>query len=145
MAKFKIGDTVRCTCAYCGNEHVKDQIGTVCLVYGNNDYGIDFGKYVDGHACNGTCIEGHGWSVPRRYLERVVTKNAKVLIYHMENTVVAKLIDGKTVIAQGTAQCSPDDTFNILTGAQIALLRLARAQHVKPIMPKEAFEGFEII
>ena len=143
--KFKIGDTVKCTCAYQGNERVKDQIGTVCLIYGHKDYGIDFGKDVGGHTCNDTCIDRHGWAIPAEYLERAIPKEAKVLIYHMKNTVVAKLLDGKKVIAQSTAQCSPDDTFNFLTGAQIALLRLARAQHVKPIIPKEVFEDFEII
>lgn len=143
--KFKLGDTVKCTCAYSGNEHVKDQIGTVCHIYSEREYGIDFGKYVDGHTCVGKCIEGHGWAIPAKYLEGVFTKNAKVIIYSTKNTVVAKLLEGKTVLAQSEAKCSPDDNFNMLTGAQIALLRLARAQHVKPIIPKEALEGFEII
>ena len=143
--KFKVGDTVKCTCAYSGNECIKDQIGTVCCDYGDGDYGIDFGKYVDGHNCKGTCIEGHGWAIPKKYLERAVPKNTEVIIYAIGNTVVAKLIAGKTILAQSEAKCSPDDNFSLLTGAQIALLRLARAQHVKPIIPKEAFEGFEII
>ena len=143
--KFKVGDTVRCTCAYSGNERVKNKIGTVCVDYGRDDYGIDFGKYVAGHACEGACIDGHGWCIPSKYLERVATKNAKVIIYSTKNTVVAKLFEGKTLLAQSEAKCSPDDDFNLLTGAQIALLRLARAQHVKPIIPKEALEGFEII
>ena len=145
MAKFKVGDTVKCTCAYNGNEWIKDQIGTVCHIYSESEYGIDFGKDVEGHTCVGKCIDGHGWAIPARYLEGVVTKNTKVIIYAMKNTVVAKLIVGKTVLAQSEAKCSPDDNFNFLTGAQIALLRLARAQHVKHIIPKEAFEGFEII
>lgn len=143
--KFKLGDTVKCTCAYSGNEWIKDQIGTVCHIYSESEYGIDFDKDVGGHTCNDTCIEGHGWAIPAKYLERAIPKEAKILIYHMKNTVIAKLLDGKKVIAQSTAQCSPDDTFNFLTGAQIALLRLARTQHVKHIIPKEAFESFEII
>lgn len=143
--KFKLGDTVKCTCAYSGNEDVKDQIGTVCHIYSESEYGIDFGKDVDGHTCVGKCIDGHGWAIPAKYLERAIPKKVKVLIYHMENTVVAKLLDGKTLIAQGEARCSQNDTFNLLTGAQIALLRLARAQHVKPIIPKEVFDDFEII
>ena len=145
MAKFKVGDTVRCTCAHCGNECVKDQIGTVCRKYDRDNYGIDFGKYVGGHNCKGACIDGHGWCIPSKYLERVVTKNAKVIIYSTKNTVIAELFEGKTLLAQSEAKCSPNDDFNLLTGAQIALLRLARAQHVKPIIPKEALEGFEII
>ena len=145
MAKFKIGDTVKCTYAYSGNEHIKDEIGTVCRDYGDGDYGIDFGKDVDGHDCRCTCIYGHGLAIPAKYLERAIPKKTKVLIYHMENTVVAKLLDGKTLIAQGEGRCSQNDTFNLLTGAQIALLRLARTQHVKLVIPKEVFDGFEII
>lgn len=143
--KFKLGDTVKCTCAYSGNEYIKDQIGTVCHIYSKYEYGIDFGKDVDGHTCVGACIDGHGWAIPAKYLEGVCTKNAKVIIYSTKNTVVAKLLEGKTVLAQSEAKCSPDDNFNMLTGAQIAILRLARAHHVKPIIPKEALEGFEII
>lgn len=143
--KFKIGDTVKCTCAYQGNERVKDQIGTVCHIFRNGEYGVDFGKDVCGHSCNDTCITRQGWAVSPQYLKKVDPKNAKVIIYIKGNTVVAKLFEGKSVLAHSEAKCSPDDTFNLLTGAQIALLRLARAQHVKPIIPKEAFEGFEII
>lgn len=143
--KFKLGDTVKCLHAYCGNERIKDQIGIVCHIYSENEYGINFGKDVDGHTCAGSCINGYGWAVTARCLESVSLKNTKVIIYAMKNTVVAKLITGKTVLAQSEAKCSPDDNFSLLTGAQIALLRLARAQHVKSIIPKEAFEGFEII
>ena len=145
MAKFKVGDTVRCTYDFQGNKHIKDQIGTVCLVCPSDTYGVDFGKDVEGHSCYGTCDDRHGWTLPSRYLERAVPKNAKVIIYSTENTVIAKLLEGKSVFAHSEAKCSPDDDFNLLTGAQIALLRLARAQHVKPIIPKEALEGFEII
>lgn len=143
--KFKLGDRVKCTCAYSGNECVKDQIGTVCHIYSESEYGIDFGKDVEGHTCVGKCIDGHGWAIPARYLEGVSFKNTKVIIYVMENTVVAKFIAGKTLLAQSEAKCSPNDNFNMLIGAQIALMRLAKVQHVKPIIPKEAFEGFEII
>ncbi len=143
--KFKLGDTVKCTCAYSGNENIKDQIGTVCHIYSESEYGVDFGKDVEGHTCVGKCIDGHGWAIPARYLEYVTLKNTKVIIYAMENTVVAKLIAGKTVIAQSEAKCSPDDNFNMLIGAQIALMRLAKVHHIKPIILKETLEGFEII
>ena len=143
--KFKIGDAVKCTCVYQGNECVKDQIGTVCYIYCNGEYGVDFGKDVGGHNCSNTCNDHQGWAIPAKYLEGVPPKNAKVIIYSTENTVIAKLLEGKSVFAHSEAKCSPDDDFNLLTGAQIALLRLARAQHVKPIIPKEALEGFEII
>lgn len=145
MAKFKIGDIVKCTDTYEGNNLIKDQIGTVCRIKDTDIYGVDFGKDVKGHSCSGTCGYGHGWEISSKYLKRAVPKNAKVIIYSTKNTVVAKLLEGKTVLAYSEAKCSPDDNFNLLAGAQLALLRLARAHHVKPIIPKEVLEGFEII
>ena len=142
--KFKLGDIVKCTCTYIGNECVKGQTGTVCRVYGDGDYGIDFGKDVNGHDCAHTCIDRHGWAIPAKYLESAIPKKAKVLIYHTENTVIAKLLDGKTVLAQGEARCSQNDTFNLLTGAQIAICVLQECSMLNLLSLKKLLRALKL-
>lgn len=141
---FKIGDTVRCIAVYYGNHKIKNQTGTICNIDSDGTYGVNFHKDINGHSCNGSCPDECGWYIPSQFL-KAVKKEEKLVIVAHGNKVTAKLIQNKRTIAQGMAACSPDDTFNFLTGAQIALARLAKSRGVKPILCKNALEGIEII
>lgn len=48
----------------------------------------------------------------------------KIIVTANGKTTTAKLYNGKTVVKTAEAKCSPDDEFNFLTGAHLAVSRL---------------------
>lgn len=73
-------------------------------------------------------------------LEKVRNDNdSKIIIMANDGTVTAKLVSGKISVAAATAKCSPEDDFNLLVGAQIALQRLAEQQNAKIVVNTKAF------
>lgn len=56
--------------------------------------------------------------------ERVEPANQKIVITTDGKTTLARLYDGKTVVKSAEAKCSPEDTFDFVTGATLAMSRL---------------------
>lgn len=153
MPKFKVGDRVKCIAEQDGNEAIVGQKGTVRYV---GDFGIisvEFDNYVHGHSLQNPyrCEHGHGWNIDADKLELIPKSdhNTKIIIYTKGNRTFAKVIVGKRTVETECAVCSPEDTFSILTGAQIVLARLAHKNDAKPVLSKaaldKALKNFEII
>lgn len=152
---FKVGDRVLCIEAHDGNTHIIGQEGTVrARVNAFSELAIEFDNDVHGHSlCSPyRCEHGHGWSIPPEKLvpaHFAPYKDTKIIIYTRGNKTLAKVIAGKRTMETACAVCSPEDTFSILTGAQIALARLAYQNGAKPVLSKaaldKALKNFEII
>ena len=123
---FKVGDRVR---AIRGDDYrnLEGKIGTVVEVEGFS-VGIDFDSDIKGHACGGLARFSHGWYLPDYYLEYVGRCNEynKVIITIEDKTTIATLMKGRLVLGTAKARCSPNDRFDPLVGAQIAIQRLAK-------------------
>lgn len=138
MATFKIGDRVRCVESF-ANADTVGELGTI-VAKGNTQgmYGVAFDKYIHGHSLDGKCTSGYGWWIPEDMLEKV-RNDSKIIIMADGYTVTAKLVRDKNRVAVATAKCSPEDDFNLLVGAQIALQRLAEQQNAKIVVNTKAF------
>lgn len=133
MAKFKIGDRVKCVRMVCGNEHVTGKIGTI-VENDNCSFGVEFDDFVHGHGCvaNGMIHKlGYCWWCKESDLikacdesDLVNVHNEKIVITNDGKTTTAKLYDGKKFVKAAKAMCSPEDEFDIVTGAMIAFSRL---------------------
>ena len=153
MPKFKVGDRVKCIAEHDGNGAIVGQKGTVRYV---GDFGIisvEFDNDIHGHTLHAPyhCEQGHGWYIDA-YKLKLIPKpehDLKIIIYSQGNKTFAKVIVGKRTVETECAVCSPEDTFSILTGAQIVLARLAHEHNAKPVLSKaaldKALKNFEII
>lgn len=153
MPKFKVGDRVKCIAEHDGNGAIVGQKGTVRYV---GDFGIisvEFDNDVHGHTLQAPyhCEQGHGWNIDA-YKLKLIPKpehDLKIIIYSQGNKTFAKVIVGKRTVETECAVCSLEDTFSILTGAQIVLARLAHKHNAKPVLSKaaldKALKNFEII
>ena len=152
---FKVGDRVRCIAEHDGNTHIIGQEGTVRAFYSAfGECAIEFDNDVHGHSLNSSyrCKHGHGWAIPPEKLvpaHFAPRKDIKIIIYTKGNKTLANVIRGKSTVDTACAVCSPEDTFSIFTGAQIALARLAYQNGTKPVLSKaaldKALKNFEII
>lgn len=68
--KFKIGDRVICISHvddYDGNEYIyPGVVGTVCSlgsIGGDERVGVCFANDINGHSCNDSCADKHGWYI----------------------------------------------------------------------------------
>lgn len=138
MATFKIGDRVRCVESF-ANADTVGELGTV-VAKGDDPAmkGVAFDKFIHGHSLDGKCTAGYGWWIPEDMLEKV-HNDSKIIIMADGYTVTAKLVRDKNRVAVATAKCSPEDGFNFLVGAQIALQRLAEQQNAKIVVNTKAF------
>lgn len=78
-------------------------------------------------------------------LKRLNTLNEEKLDGHREgNKIIFTLVKGDKTI-EASASCSPDDTFDYITGSQIALARLAQkcGKPAKVYLPKDT-KDFQI-
>lgn len=87
------------------------------------DYGVEFDKCIGGHTCrdlgkNGYCFWGY-----TDQLEAINDHNKIVIIVDGDKTI-ARQYDGKKVIKEAIAKCSPEDKFDFATGAKLAFERL---------------------
>ena len=126
MAEFRVGDRVR---AIHDDRYRKleGKLGTVVEVEGFS-IGVAFDSDIDGHTCGGLARMGHGWYLPGYYLEYVGRCNEynKVIITVEDKVTTATLMKGRLVLGTAKARCNPDDRFDPLVGAQIAIQRLAK-------------------
>ena len=126
MSEIKVGDRVR---AIQDDKDIRleGKIGTVVEVVGCC-VGVDFDSEIDGHTCGSLARMGHGWYLPDCYLEYVGRCNEynKVIITIEDKVTTATLMKGSLVLGIAKARCSPNDRFDPLVGAQIAIQRLAK-------------------
>ena len=110
--EIKVGDTVKVTM----KSHMKEgEIGIVRMILrteaGKKLYGVDF----DGEIC--------GYALLEYEIEKVKSKKTppRIVVYRDGDTVTAKDLEtGETA----SAVCSKKDTFDLYTGAFIAMSRL---------------------
>lgn len=145
---FKIGDKVRCIRNDGLNKKLLEgMIGTVVDV-DSYSVGIDFDSEIEGHACAGMARMGHGWYLPDNYVEYigVCKEYNKVLITIEGKTTIATLMKGRLVLGTAKAKCSPDDRFDPLVGAQVAIQRLAKQFDSKLVVNAGMFsDNIEVI
>ena len=61
MAKFKVGDRVKCVCVVDDNKHVVGKIGTIIKTC-DTRYGVEFDKNIHGHQVGDIkCKFNHCW------------------------------------------------------------------------------------
>ena len=122
--KFKVGDKVRVIKTEAGatNAQIGD-VGTITYItMGAMPYAVEFdNSRSDYHSCYGKCKSDHGYWCTETMLELVENKNETIVIYRKDNTVIA--LD-KSTGKKGIAKCDPRDTFNFMTGAELAFSRL---------------------
>lgn len=129
MSKFHVGDLVR----------VKEGLtfGNTGILGIEKDYcGKTFRvKSVTGDG-EGVSIELEGgypyYSFDPYWLEPVIVGKERIVIRHDGKTVTAILYNGKEEKKKANAKCHPDDPFDFMTGAKIALDRLAGDEEKKP-------------
>ena len=68
-------------------------------------------------------------------------ENHKIVITADGKTTTARLFDGKELIRKAEAKCSPDDTFDFMVGAKLAMERL---EEPKPVNPFKAGDYVKI-
>lgn len=140
MAEFRIGDNVRCI-RDDRDRKLEGKIGTVVEVEGFC-IGVDFNSDINGHACGGLARMGHGWYLPSCYLEYVGRCNEynKVIITIENKVTTATLMKGRLVLGTAKARCNPNDRFDPLVGAQIAIQRLAKQFGSKLVVNGDMFD-----
>lgn len=116
--KFKKGDRVKCinNDGWC-----RDIIGRygVVVEVRENDYAVEFDKFMDGHSCNGNAKHGYGWYCTNKMLE--IVSQETIVIYRKDQKVIA--LD-KSTGKKAIARCCPEDTFDFEIGAKLAFERL---------------------
>lgn len=73
---------------------------------------------------DGSC----GYVVNPKYFDPL--HEEKIVVMTDGKTTTAKLYNGKTVTKTAKAKCSPDDEFNFLTGAHLAVSRLCGVESI---------------
>jgi hypothetical protein len=117
MVTFEVGQKVRFTNPL--HEHLRGKVGTITYkskrsISAEALYMINYGD-VDGYV-----------AYPWELTAMPEIKQKPKLIVYLDNTakVHAKYIQNGKTVAETTARCHPDDKFNFLTGAQVAIQRL---------------------
>lgn len=144
MTKFKYGDRVRCV-KDDTNDRVVGKVGTVIDFHSKEVVGVTFDEDVNGHSMSGRTYIGHGWYLKESGLELVDASDTKVIITIKDKTTTAKMMVGKHCVVKAVAKCSPNDTFDPLVGAQIALQRLVEQRGSKFVVNSKMFNDVEVI
>lgn len=139
--KFKIGDRVQCITE---NECCSGLKGTVVDVE-YNYYGVKWDGFKRGHNCHGILKDkdsAAGWYVYGKGLKLLKPSKEKIILYVEDNKIHCQYInkDGVKGI-HTTALCAPSDDFDLLVGAQIALLRMVRLTESPIVMDKRTTLG----
>lgn len=126
MPKFKIGDRVRVQpYSYRG-----EITGTIINVRGQYClYNVALDKpFLESME---TYLAAPGELAPAK------EDKAKIVFYvdPKEHAVHCKFFGSMGMVAHTKAVCSPDDDFDFLTGVQIALQRMLKAQHKELVLP----------
>lgn len=110
MAKFKVGDKV---IARTNSPYAITRSGSRGTVVGTLEN--PNGRFI---------MPGDDICVESKYFDLVPECNQKIVITNDGKTTTAKLYDGKKFVKAAKAMCSPEDEFDIVTGAMIAFSRL---------------------
>lgn len=127
MKEFKIGDRVKVKNDIWYKPSIEDETGTVIKIDGSS-VGVEFDNYVDGHSLGGEGKYGHCWLCFPNMLKHIKGEN-KIVICRNGNEVVA--VD-KMTGKKGVAKCNPEDKFDFITGAKLALDRLIVREVKRP-------------
>ena len=138
MSKFNVGDKVRCL----GKHHNIDpdfypENGTVGEIIREvpNDNTQAYKVWWKAGSTSGD----DRWWAYNDDIELVPAASAQKIVITTDGvTTLARLYDGKKVVRNAEAKCSPSDTFDLFAGAQLALDRLK----ANPAEPKPAAPGF---
>ena len=115
MSKFKTGDRVIAKKGAPYNITTNGWIGEVLSV----DYESGFMNV------RSESSSTSGFTVKLKYFDLLPKKTEdKIVVTANGKTTTAKLYNGKTVVKTAKAKCSPDDEFDFLTGAHLAVSRL---------------------
>ena len=129
MAKFKVGDKVKAK-EYAPYVYTTNGwVGTVTSTVGDDII------YVWGEPLIGTPTKySRGFDVECKYFDLVPRSNLaqKVVITSDGKTTAAALYNGKERVKTAKAECSPEDTFSLATGARLALDRLFEERADEP-------------
>lgn len=115
----------------------KGMTGKIVNISGNTlPYGVEFKKQLfGGHGCAGTCKDGYGHWLSEDDFEVITANNLaskKIVITHDGKNTLARLYEDDKVVKSAEAKCSPDDTFDFTTGAQLAFERLIGGKKEEP-------------
>jgi hypothetical protein len=111
--KPKVGDRIRILRDNPAGAHVRK--GDVCTV-----------KVADLHGDGSDSVEiDGGWAIPcDAYEVSTARVHPKIIITTDGRVTTARMFEGKRVVREAKATCSPKDRFDFLDGAAIALQRL---------------------
>jgi hypothetical protein len=73
-----------------------------------------------------------GWLGKEYYKFERVEENTKIVTTTDGKTTTARLFDGKELVKKAEAKCSPDDKFDFMVGANLAMERLEEKKPVNP-------------
>lgn len=139
MLKFKSGDRVYVDGYSAMNSrkqrvHVKG-VGTISgTAAAPTIYSVTMDKpFVDAFGDTGTYFAAFEQELSP--LKATNPKDTKLVFYTKNRTVHCKLFSAESLVSHAQATCSPDDTFDFLTGVQIALQRMLKAQRKELVLP----------
>lgn len=123
--KYKVGDRViieESNIEYCSvYKGLEGTIVEVDAFYKNHPYRVSTAKCPGGVWCKVRCLVNNA---PHKI---VITTDGK--------TTTARLFNGKELIRKAEAKCSPDDKFDFMVGAKLAMERLEGEEPKKPKNP----------
>lgn len=122
MSKFKTGDKVIAKKNTPYAITTNGWIGTVVATDYSDDYPANsFLGFIQVKG-KGLPFEDGCATVDPKYFD--LLPDEKIVVTANGKTTTAKLYNGKAVVKTAEAKCSPDDEFNFLTGAHLAVSRL---------------------
>lgn len=133
--KFKVGDRVIIEESNIEgmagvNLRGKNVVGTISSINplkgSDHPYWVTTDKYPIGLYCKVKCLAPNN--------------DDKVVITHDGKTTTAKLYKGEKEVKTATAKCAPDDTFDFMVGAKLAMERLS-----EPVKPKCTYYNGKVV
>lgn len=131
MSNFKVGDRVKCIAPGIDCAEIIGMTGTVVIVDSSErqSVGVEFdNSFRGGHTICGICKDERGWWCDDEDLE-LLNDDDKIVITIDGNTTIAKHYKNGKILKTSEAKCSPDDKFDFMTGAMLAMLRLHTPQY----------------
>lgn len=138
MPKFKVGDRVHVDGYTTPNNrgervHVKGT-GTIrATAFAPLVYSVKMDKpYIDNYSCTTPFFAAYECELTPLM---PINEKTKLVFYIKDRTVHCKLFSAEGLVSHTQATCSPDDTFDFLTGVQIALHRMLKEQNKESVLP----------